>query len=86
MCGREREEPENAHPFGVAVCSGMYDHDHISLGLRSVWGGERPFFMTLPDRRQHTYVVYVALSLEYFSTARNRQAACLPHLFGRWEE
>ena len=43
--------------FGVAVCSGMYDHDHIALGRRNVWGGERPFFMALPDRRQHTYVV-----------------------------
>lgn len=35
----------------------MDDHVHISLGIRNGWGGETPFFMTLPDRRQHTYVV-----------------------------
>ena len=31
--------------------------DDVVLGLRHVWGGERPFGISPADRRQHTYVI-----------------------------
>src|SRR6266850_932569 len=31
--------------------------DHISVGHRQEWGGEIPFSIDVPERRQHVYVL-----------------------------
>jgi hypothetical protein len=36
---RDSWGPRLEYILEVAGCSGMYDHDHISVGLRNVWGG-----------------------------------------------
>src|SRR5882672_224862 len=34
------------------------NNDHVvSIGMREVWGGEIPFGLAVPDRRQHLYVI-----------------------------
>jgi hypothetical protein len=42
----------------VAADSGIMDNHHIShIGTREVWGSENAVALSLPDRRQHLYII-----------------------------
>lgn len=42
---------------GVAAVSVIMNHKTIQLGVREEWGQQVPFEISLPDLRQHIYVI-----------------------------
>ena len=42
---------------GVAAGSGIMDDHFTHIGTREIWGGIRPVSISLPDRRQHLYII-----------------------------
>ena len=42
---------------GVAAGSGIMDEHFSHIGTREIWGGLHPVGLSLPDRRQHLYLI-----------------------------
>jgi energy-coupling factor transporter ATP-binding protein EcfA2 len=46
--------PPNA---GVAAGSGTMNDNFTHIGTREIWGAQHPVVLSLPDRRQHLYII-----------------------------